>query len=299
MTRELWTIVLAGGRGQRLSATTDGVPKQFWRPGPHAASLLEQTLLRLESFASPDRTFTVVGEAHRSHVHDVRLPRAMGRVMYQPMDRGTAAGVLLPLAHLWLEDPGALLILTPADHGIEDECAFRASLNEAADHLHARRADIVLFGAEPTSPAEDYGWIQISNATPRGSLRDVAGFVEKPASQHARRLFRSTAVWSTMVVMARAGALMSIFRRHLPLHTDILTAAAVMKPRMRDQFLRAEYSRLAQADFSRDVLTPARPLSVYTWAREIGWSDLGTPDRLARWLAPKADSFATAAAGAA
>ncbi|MFI5402971.1 MAG: hypothetical protein ACHQ1G_08545, partial [Planctomycetota bacterium] len=41
---------------------------------------------------------------------------------------------------------------------------------------------------------------------------------------------------------------------------------------------------LPDCDFSRDILAPARDLTVVRWPREVGWTDLGTPERVAEWL---------------
>jgi hypothetical protein len=47
--------------------------------------------------------------------------------------------------------------------------------------------------------------------------------------------------------------------------------------------LRTQYDGLPLADFSRDLLGVSAGLFVRTWPTSMGWSDLGTPDRLARW----------------
>jgi len=56
----------------------------------------------------------------------------------------------------------------------------------------------------------------------------------------------------------------------------------------RDARIEAAYGRIPAADFSRHVLTGASNLDVYTWPARAGWTDLGTPDRLAVWLERRA-----------
>ena len=65
----LWSIVLAGGDGSRLSQITGGfegraVPKQYCsvKGGP---SLLRQALRRARAVAGPDHTTVVVAAEHR------------------------------------------------------------------------------------------------------------------------------------------------------------------------------------------------------------------------------------------
>ena len=57
-----------------------------------------------------------------------------------------------------------------------------------------------------------------------------------------------------------------------------------MPGELREAFLADRYPGLPHTDLSRDVLTPARGLSLYVWPESLGWTDLGTPDRLDLWL---------------
>ena len=85
--------------------------------------------------------------------------------------------------------------------------------------------------------------------------------------------------------VGRAAALLARYHQRMPFTTDVLTRAAGLKLQEREMFLRDWYPELPSADFSRDVLTHSFPLCLYTWSSEIGWSDLGTPERLQEWLA--------------
>src|SRR6187549_3062564 len=99
--RSRWSVVLAGGRGTRLASLTtvagETVPKQYCSlaGGP---SMLRRAIWRAEAIAGRDRVLVVVTAAQRrwweSELRDV----APCNVLVQPVDRGTAAGVLLPLA---------------------------------------------------------------------------------------------------------------------------------------------------------------------------------------------------------
>src|SRR5689334_20259859 len=158
MVIEGWTIVLAAGAGRRLAGVTGGIPKQFWRPqGAH--SLVEDTLARLRPLSAPERTVTVVAESHRPYVETLPGQWALGEVMYQPADRGTAVGLLLALAAVVKDAPDATVIVTPSDHGIEDAECFRQGISRGLRRVQDDPAEIVLFGVEPTSATPEFGWI--------------------------------------------------------------------------------------------------------------------------------------------
>jgi mannose-1-phosphate guanylyltransferase len=283
----LWTVVLAAGAGRRLSGLTNGTPKQFWSPGG-GPSLVEQTLLRLGPLAEPAATVTVIQRAHRSHLSALVHRSLLGQVVEQPCDRGTAAGLLAGLAAVAAASPDALVLVMPCDHGVARPGLFRRGVARAAAAVRAGRADVVLFGVEPDRATEDYGWI-----TPRPTgrwtdepVRPVAAFVEKPARSHAARLLASGAVWNTMILVGRVQTLIDLYRRHLPDLTEVFARAWRLPPDRRDAFLVEQYPHLSNTDLSRDVLTLAEGLVVYTWPASLGWTDLGTPERFDHWSRP-------------
>lgn len=281
----LWSIVLAAGAGRRLAALTGGVPKQFWRPdrGP---SLLGATLGRLAPLSPPENTVVIVDQSHRSHV-DTLSSAVVGTVLFQPGDRGTATGVLMALMPVLEADPDAIVIVTPSDHGIVDDERFRRGILEASGEVKGGDR-VVLFGVQPTRANDDYGWIIPEGALGRARLRPVRAFVEKPPAPVARQLLDAGAVWNTMVVVARAATLRSLYAEYLPGLAGVFDDALRYSPADREHFLSGAYPALPSWDFSRDLLTPARNLVVYTWPEGIGWSDLGTPDRLQSWLSWRA-----------
>jgi mannose-1-phosphate guanylyltransferase len=105
----------------------------------------------------------------------------------------------------------------------------------------------------------------------------------------AARLFASGALWNTMVLVTRAGTLADRFRRHLPDLSNVFDIASQLPAAERDAFLDRAYAALPRYDFSRDLLAAVDGLSLVVWPNAMGWSDLGTPDRLAEWQASSGD----------
>lgn len=281
MTR-LWSIVLAAGRGRRLESVTGGVPKQFWAP-PGNPSLLEETLTRIAPLTDPARTFTIVDRSHRPHVERLRPDPALGTVVYQPRDRGTANGVLLPAALVSASSPDATVFVTPSDHGVTRPEEMQSGIRAAAEYVEEHPAEIVLLGAQAASATGDYGWIVPAPGTSCGTSQ-VVSFVEKPSADEARRLLAAGGVWNTMMLVARAEAILSLYRRHAPDLAAAFESFRFLCPSAREQRVNALYEHLPAADFSRDVLSNARGLRCLALSMSAGWTDLGTPERLAAWL---------------
>ena len=284
MLLDLWAIVLAGGAGRRLTALSGGIPKQFWafKDGP---TLVEETARRIAPLAPAHQRVTVVDASHERYVECLRYRKALGQVVYQPADRGTAAGVLLGLTPVLEADPDAIVLVTPADHGVTHTDQFHRGILSAVALVRAGVRDVVLFGVEPTAPAPDYGWITPAPAGPPsvGHFAPVSRFHEKPGAAEAERLYVSGSVWNTMVLVGRARTIFSECERHLPDVAAMFLAARREPDASRSGFLAAHYPGLPSSDFSRDVIARARGLALYTWPGRMGWSDLGTPERLRAW----------------
>jgi mannose-1-phosphate guanylyltransferase len=280
VTSHIWPIVLAAGAGRRLSGVTGGMPKQFFRPAA-GESLLGMTLARVAPLARPERTVIIVDESHRPLLDGCEVPKGM-TVLFQPADRGTATGVLMALMPVLAAAPDDVVVLTPADHAVADGDGFRRGVRAAVRFAEEKRA-ITLFAVEPSEASPDFGWIIPDH--PHGHLARVTAFVEKPEPAVAERLHEQGAVWNTMVVVGRASDVRALYEVHLPELAGVFeTALSCDNEAARDEFLARAYPALRPRDFSRDLLERARTLFVYTWPASIGWSDLGTPERLYNWL---------------
>jgi len=279
----LWTVVLAAGAGRRLAEVTGGVPKQFWR-GLSGRSLLEETIDRFALVAPRNRTVVVIGNGHRAFLRDSPIDRQVAAITVQPLDRGTATGVRLGISAV--VEAGAsdedVVVVTPSDHGVADPVQFGRALVGAVRHVRTHEGPIV-FGAQPTAPCSDYGWITPGQGRHADHVKPVAAFVEKPAPETARQLFDSGAVWNTMVVVARVRVFRRLFDELVPELAGTFTAVEHVPEPDRPALLAAAYQTLRSFDFSQDFLRAARGLSTCIWPATVGWSDLGTPERLFEW----------------
>ena len=87
-----------------------------------------------------------------------------------------------------------------------------------------------------------------------------------------------------MVVVARATTLHDLYWKHLPELGRLIARGLRLTPSAQEAFLTEQYHGLPHADFCRDLLGVAGGLSVYTWPAEMGWLDLGTPERFGQWV---------------
>jgi mannose-1-phosphate guanylyltransferase len=299
--RGLWAIVLAGGEGSRLAETTQRMygsrlPKQFLSFGQNR-TFLQSTIDRLHGLVPPERTVAVVAACHEAVAREQLAEFAGIEIVAQPRNVGTGPGVLLPLLHVLARDDRADVALVPSDHDFRAPAKMREALLRAQRAARAG-ANMVLVGARAEWAASDLGWIVPSRAPRRVSVRSIERFVEKPGAELAEHLFERGALWNTMLSVARGHALWQLGRRHLPAQVALLEEYALSLGSGRSaECLRDVYERLSPADFSRDIVAPSRGLRV-TAMVGAGWSDCGTPERLAAAFGPSPNVTGVALRGA-
>jgi mannose-1-phosphate guanylyltransferase len=292
-----WAIVLAAGEGSRLQCLTRNaagvaIPKQFCslRGG---ASLLHEALRRAESVCDRERICVVVAAHHRPWWAPVLawLPRR--NVIVQPRNRGTGNGILLPLLHILRRDPQARIILLPSDHHVRDEHRLEMALRQALGQIEEQPARAILLGIEPDEVDPGLGYI-LPGGEDRCGVRTVERFVEKPTAATARVLLGRGALWNAFILAARARTLLGLFNRRFPEVVGQMRAAVARDARQPDEPRAAAqlYERLPDIDFSRHVAQGAESALRVLTVASCGWSDLGTPARVARTLEGLADAAA-------
>lgn len=295
-----WTVVLSGGEGQRMRPLISrwlGVsrPKQYCTFSG-TRSMLQHTLDRVAMISEPKRTIVVIGSGHRVFFESALSRDFGGMVMEQPVDCGTAAGVLLPVSYILQQDPDATVVVLPSDHFVHPESSFVDQLKEAASMAESWTRHLVLLGAVPDRPETDYGWIQPSprKRSPEAELRGVLSFYEKPCKAEAERFHRNQWLWNTMVVAAKGQALWSLGSRLVGELTGRLERiAGVMRAvaegrvdvSQLDVAIAHVYRDLPCADFSRHILQRAPESSVVAPMLDIEWCDWGRPERISATLA--------------
>ncbi len=285
----VWAIVLAAGEGRRLRGLTTtrnglAIPKQFCslEQGP---SLLQDAIGRAAGIADRRRICAVVAARHQCWWSGQLSGMPPENIIVQPETRGTASGVLLPLLTILGRDPQARIVLLPSDHHVRDEWRLGQALRGAAAAPGPDRPELLLLGLEPRSADPQLGYI-VPRRDPGRAHHGVQRFVEKPDPASAAALVEQGALWNAFIIAADGSALLRLFERRCP---DILAALReVLESAAGAEQVNARlaglYQLLPELDFSRAVLEGQEPYLRVLPVPECGWSDLGTPDRVAEAL---------------
>jgi len=282
-----WAIVLAGGEGSRLHSLTMtagiAVPKQFCSlRGGH--SLLLEALGRAKAVAQPAYICTIVSQHHRRWWAPALSAMPSANIVVQPRNCGTTNGILLPLLYIIALDPEARVVLLPSDHHVRDEHALADALQMAVQESSTRCDQIVLIGIPQEEAVPDLGYFV--PGIREGAVWTVDKFVEKPDAPLAQALVQAGALWNAFIVAASARALLRIFMQRIPQIVVNMQAVIAQNPFTADLSCAAKglYRDLPDLDFSREILAGAESALRVLEAPRCGWSDLGTPKRLAETL---------------
>jgi len=283
--RNQWAIILAGGDGTRLQSMTraitgDNRPKQFV-PVIGRSTLLDQTRQRVALSFEPSRTAIVVTQKHRRFYEPLANEIAPGQLLEQPMNKGTAPAILYALLHVATKSPNAIVALFPSDHFFADDEEFMSHIEVAIDAVKVQPETVMLLGITPTAPETEYGWIEPEPSILAGaekSITRVRKFWEKPDANLAGSLMKRGCLWNSFVMVGRVDALLKMTRAALP---RLYAAFAGFKT----ETLAEVYSRIDDSNFSHQVLA-ARPQDLMVMrVGDVGWSDLGEPNRVLSTIA--------------
>ena len=132
-----WSIVLAGGDGERIRPFVEKWlgyhrPKQYCT-FVGTRSMFQHTLDRADMLTPSERRVTVIARDHREEACSQLRGRASGKLILQPANRGTAAGIFLPLSYIQASDPDATVVVYPSDHFIYPEARLMEFVLQATD----------------------------------------------------------------------------------------------------------------------------------------------------------------------
>jgi mannose-1-phosphate guanylyltransferase len=269
-------------------------PKQFCT-FTGTRSMLQHTLDRVKTVVPANNILTVITAGQDHFLNGALNAAPPGRILSQPLDRGTAAAVFLPLTSIYEREPDAAVMLFPCDHFVYPEGRFLEYVVATYRLCRRFRQSLVVLGAPSTSPETDYGWIMTEDAVGSGTspLLQVGRFIEKPSPEEAKRMLRLGGFWSTMVVAARARTLWELGWKMLP---DMMQQFDTLRGVLhairtglvdRDQEQVAVdqvFQRIESASFSSDVLQRATDSTLLFPMHDVQWSDWGRAKRVAATL---------------
>ena len=291
-TSEPWSIILAGGEGQRTQSMIEQwlgyhKPKQFCT-FVGTRSMLQHTWDRADRLTLPQQKITVVTRPFRQEVWSQFEERKAGQVLVQPRNCDTVAGIFLPLTYIRAQNPQATVVLHPSDHFVFPEELFIDTVRHAIGAIEFLADRVILLGVTPANLELDYGWIVggrrigLSHGT---AVYAVHAFLEKPDRTHAQAAMEAGALWNTFVMAAKVETLWKAGWRCVP---DLMALFERLGRHIgsskEGRVLESIYHTMPRKNFSSDLLQQISDRVGVVELRNVMWSDWGQPERIVETL---------------
>ncbi len=284
--------IMAGGGGVRFwPQSRKARPKQFLSLDGQS-SLLQEAAGRALPLFGWEGIAVVTGTEQGSLTREQLPELPTANLFLEPAARNTAACLALSAA-LWLKrDPQAVMLVTPADHLIAPDEAFRLCVTRALDAVEAAPETVALLGVVPTRAATGYGYIEVLQPVsdlrtsasgfplPREEGLRVRAFREKPDEATATQFVRGGQhLWNTGIFVWRADRFLALLDRYQP---SIASTARHLANRNESPWTdsdRAAFAALPSISVDHAVLEPLsrEPNSnLVVFPADFTWSDVGS-----------------------
>ena len=284
----MWAIILAGGDGVRMreylkTQWNIDCPKQFANI-VGTRSMLRHTIERVKGIVPLQRMRIVVNNQHLKYVHaEIPEPERKSLIVL-PCNRETAVGILLPVMHIFAQDPSACITVFPSDHFVLEEQRFINFVERAVDFTHRSPETVVLLGIPSKDADTNYGWIEPSSTFLQyqgNRFYAVERFIEKPLAKLADTLHAKKCLWNSMVFAACAETLLHLYRKSVPkVYHQVESMKQLFISPGGIEKLNGQFTRLPSYGFSKTILEPnAKHLRVIR-AEGVAWSDWGNQSRV-------------------
>jgi len=284
----LWSVVLAGGEGERLKPLVQRwmghhLPKQYCA-FIGTRSMFQHTIDRADELASPRQRVIVIGRSHWNHVSRQLGMRHGGKIISQPANRETAVGIYLAIAFIHRVHPKAQLVVYPSDHFIYPETKFLKAVRSLVEASHRMSGRLCLLGVAPDAEDLEYGFIQPASCQieiARQRVHSVDAFLEKPSLQEYQSALRSGVLWNTLVFTAGAKVLWEMGWQAFPSVMSLLEKyQKVIGTPQEETILSAIYPRIPALGFSKHLLEKSVDQISVMELKDVLWSDWGRQERI-------------------
>lgn len=272
-----YCVIMAGGIGSRFwPISTVKKPKQFLDILGVGHSLLQLTFKRFNDLFPAENIFIVTSADYENLVQEQlpKLPKE--NILLEPMRRNTAPCISYATCRIKQITPYANIVVTPSDHLILDDEAFKRNIVDGLQFVQDNDA-LLTIGIKPSRPDTGYGYIQIDESKAKEDrFNRVKTFTEKPNLELAEFFLKSGEFhWNAGIFMWSLKSIDNALTEHLPeVHNLFLEGEQSLGTDMEKEFIQKVYSECKTISIDYGVMEKAK--NVFTLCAEFGWSDLGT-----------------------
>jgi len=261
-------IILCGGSGTRLwPISRTLMPKQFVKLFENK-SLFQLTVERNSEVC--DSQFIVSNAEQYFLALDQleELHQTKNRYLLEPVGRNTAPAIALTCMAC---DKDEIVLVTPSDHLIKDEVAYKKVLQKAKEL--AQENTLVTFGITPSFAETGFGYIEALGL-------DVQAFHEKPDFATATKYLEAgNFYWNSGMFCFKAGVFLDELQKYSPEVYE--TSKIAYENSSKEGIIRIKHEDMQNIpEDSIDYAVMEKSKIVKVVPSNIDWSDVGSFDAL-------------------
>jgi len=281
----VFSVILAGGIGERFwPLSRKKRPKQFLRLTSDKM-MLEETIDRILPLIPMERVKIVTGDTMHKQILENCNDIHESNIISEPVGRNTGPAIVLAAAHLYKEDPDAIMVVLSADHLIRPPEKLRSILSTATK-IAAHDDALITIGIVPTRPETGYGYIKMGDLFRQEngySVHIVSSFTEKPRAAVASEYYYSNEyLWNSGMFVWSARAILDAFAICQPEMYELISAYQEKIGTPDEQKARKEFYDKVEG-VSIDVAILEKASNVMTIKADIIWDDVGDWRALERY----------------
>ena len=275
-------VIMAGGGGTRFwPLSRQKKPKQLLNLSGREL-MVNEAVERMAAVIGKSNIFIVTSELQSPDMTVATAGKVFPRnILAEPAARNTATCIGYSAMEILKKYGDGVMLITPADHYIEDTEALTATFKQAI--LAAEEQDkLITIGIRPTFPSTAFGYIRY-DGTPDEKAEPVLGFKEKPDAQTAAGYLASGEyLWNSGMFIWKASLILEKIREYAPdIYADLEKIGEAMNTPAEQEVLHDVYPNIRKMSIDYAVMEPsASKGEVIVFPCNCGWNDVGSWDMM-------------------
>ena len=274
-------VIMAGGGGTRFwPLSRQKTPKQLLNLSGNDL-MVNEAVERMATVIGKSNIFVVTSDLQAPSMIMATAGKVFPRnILAEPAARNTTACIGYAAMEIVRKYGDGVMIITPADHYIEDVPALTEIFKTAI--LTAEEKDqLVTIGLKPTFPSTGFGYIRYRNV--EGTVKPVLEFREKPDEETARAYIASgDYAWNSGMFIWKASLILKKLEEYVPdIYEDLKTIGDAMNTPLEQEVLHDVYPNIRKISIDYAVMEPSAARGeVLVIPGDCGWNDVGSWDMM-------------------
>lgn len=280
-------VIMAGGMGARFwPMSSEEKPKQFLDITGCGQTMLQITCNRFSDIVPPENVWVVTLAQYADLVREQLPNLPEENLLLEPCGRNTAPCICYVSWKIKKRDPRANVVVTPSDHYVENDAAFREAIEDALEFA-AETDAMVTLGMKATRPETGYGYIKADlsfASSRRKTIYRVDGFTEKPDLEHAQQYYaQNSYFWNSGIFVWSVSTIVNAFRVYQQeMSRQFERLLSVYDTPAEREAIERIYPDCTKISIDYAIMEKAE--EIFVRPSDFGWSDLGTWNSLREQL---------------